>query len=225
MKRIIAVLLVIIMVALTFSACSDNVITDKEGNTHVALKEFGGDYKQDKFGNLIEEVTDNDGKKVTQPFTYPEMIESGKNEIQNAYFKIDVPEGWTYDENLKVFRIQHEGDTSESNKAMCEVQFNSSSTGDIEVIYDNAYASELALQLINSSLVTDIKEYETKLFDKEVKAYSCKYSTGSTAYFYAFTHAYVALSIKFIVSDVCADEINPEEFISENIKLKIFEEE
>ncbi len=224
MKRIIAVLLVIITVMLTFSACGKGKeIVDKEGNTHVALTQKGGEYKQDKFGNLLEEATDYEGNDVTQPFSYPEMIESGKNEIQNAYFKIEVPSDWTYDENLKIFRIQHEGDCIKEDKAMCEISFDSSSTGDLDVIFDNAYANELHLQMIQPDFVKDVKTYTTKLFDKDVKAYSCKYASGSTVYFYAFTHAYVALSIKFILDDVCAQKISPEEFIKENITLKIFE--
>ncbi len=218
MKKFIAILLVILTVGLTFSACGNEVITDKEGNTHIAIKEKG-EYVQDKFGNLIEEVENDKGEKVTQPFSYPEMIESKKNKIENAFFKIDVPSGWTYDENLKIFRIQHKSDKG----VFCEIQFDSHRSGDINVIFDNAYATEVKMQLINEDLVKDIKKYETKMFDKDIKCYSCKYSTGSTVYFYAFNHAYTALSIKFILSDECKDKINPEEFIKEYITLKNFE--
>lgn len=225
MKKIIAVLLAVITVVLTFSACVSNKITDEEGNTHVAITEFGGKLKQDKFGNLIEKAETFEGEKVTQPFTYPEILETGRNKIENAWFKIDVPKDWYYDENLSIFRIQHDGKCIEKDKAMCEIQFDSSSTGDVTVLFNDHYSNEIALQLINASFVTDLKKFDTKLFDKEVKAYSCKYSTGSTIYFYAFKHAYVALSIKFIVDDACAGDFSAEEFIKENISLKVFEEE
>ncbi len=218
MKKIVALLLIVITVLFTFCACGDEYITDKEGNTHVALKEKG-EYVQDKYGNLIEEIENDKGEKVTQPFTYPEMMESKKNQIENAYFKIDVPSGWTYDENLKIFRIQHKSDEN----IFCEIQFDSHRSGDVEVIFDNSYATELKMQMINEDLVKDVEKYETKLFDKDMKCYSCKYTTGSTVYFYAFQHAYTALSIKFILSDECKDEINPEEFIKEYITLKNFE--
>ncbi len=215
MKKFVAILMVILTVALTLTGCGNDFITDKEGHTHVALKKKG-QYIQDEFGNLIEEIENDKGEKVTQPFTYPEMMETKKNQIENAYFKINVPENWTYDEKLKIFRLQHNDDS----KAGCEIQFDSNSSEDLDVIYKNAYAYELNLQLIDPTLVTDIEEYKTTLFGKEMKSYKCKYSTGSTIYFYSFLHAHVAVSIKFILMDCCKDEINPEEFIEEYITLK-----
>lgn len=223
MKRSIAFLLALIMIIFTFTACGDTVIVDKEGNEHIAVTQKGGDPAQDKYGNLIEEVTNADGEKVTQPVSYPEIYVSDENTIQNAYFVIDVPRDWSYDENLNVFRIQHDGKCVEEDDAMCEVSFESSSTGDVEVIFDNAYAKELHLQIIQPDFVTDIKKYETELYGKEVQAYSCKYGSGSTIYYYAFAHAYAAVGIKVIIDNACADDISVEKFISENITLKNFE--
>ncbi len=223
MKRYIAILLALVTVILTFTACGDTVVVDKDGNEHIAVTKRGGDFVQDKYGNIIEEVTNESGETITQPFNFPEIYVKKENKIENAYFVIDVPKDWKYDENLNVFRIQHESKCSEDGKAMCEISFEKSTTGDVSVVYDNAYAREIVLQNRTNGIVGEVEKFETTLFGKEVKAYKCKYSTGSTVYFYAFAHAYAALGIKFIVGDECADEISPEEFINENITLKSFE--
>lgn len=222
MKRYMAVLLALIMIVLTFTACGDTVIVDKDGNEHVALMEKG-EFVQDKYGNLIEEVENENGEKVTQPFDFPTIYVRDENTIENAYFVIDVPSNWTYDENANVFRIQHDSKCKDNGKAMCELSFEESTTGDVTVVYDNAYAREIVLQNRLPDVIGNVEKFETTLFGKEVSAYKCHYSTGSTVYFYAFAHAYAAIGIKFIVSDDCAEKISPEEFITENITLKSFE--
>ncbi len=220
MKRYIAVLLALIMIVMTFTACGDTVIVDKDGNEHIPLMKKG-EFVQDKYGNLLEEVENEKGEKVTQPFSFPVIYVKNKNTIENTYFVIDVPSGWTYEENINIFRIQHKGNDEESN--FCELSFESSSTGDVTVVYDNAYAREIVLQNRMPDVVGKVEKYETSLFGKEVSAYKCHYSTGSTVYFYAFAHAYASIGIKFIISDKCAEKISPEEFITEYITLKSFE--
>ncbi|MBQ8782853.1 MAG: hypothetical protein IJZ57_03675 [Clostridia bacterium] len=222
MKRTVAILLALIMIVLTFTACGDTIIVDKEGNEHIAVMKKGH-FVQDKYGNLIEEVTNAEGEKVTQPFSFPEVYQKDKNTIENAYFVIDVPSDWTYEENLSSFRIQHDSKCAEEGKAMCELSFESSSTGDVEVIFDNAYAIELHLQMLQPDFVTDVKKYETELFGKKAQAYSCKYASGSKIYYYAFAHAYAAVGIKLIIGDECADKISAEKFITEHVTLKNFE--
>ena len=220
MKRYIAVFLALIMIVMTFTACGDTVIVDKDGNEHTPLMKKG-EFVQDKLGNLLEEVENEEGKKVTQPFSFPEIYVRDKNTIENAYFVVNVPSGWTYDENLNVFRIQHKKNSEDD--VFCEISFEKSSTGDVTVVYDNAYAREIVLQNRAPDLVGKVEKYETTLFGKEVSAYKCHYSTGSTVYFYAFAHASAAIGLKFIITDDCAEKISPEEFITENFTLKSFE--
>ena len=222
MKRYMAVLLALIMIVLTFSACGDTVIVDKDGNEHTPLMKKG-EFVQDKYGNLLEEVENENGEKVTQPFDFPVIYVKNKNTIENAFFVVNVPSNWKYEENLNVFRIQHDSKCSEEGKAMCELSFEESTTGDVSVVFGNAYAREIMLQNRMPDLVGKVEKFETSLFGKEVSAYKCHYSTGSTVYFYAFAHAYSAIGIKFIISDECADKISPEEFITENLNLKSFE--
>lgn len=220
MKRYIAVLLALIMIVMTFSACGNTVVMDKDGNEHTPLMKKG-EFVQDKYGNLLEEVENEEGKKVTQPFAFPTIYVKDKNTIENEFFVIDVPTGWKYDENADVFRIQHE--EKEEKDIFCEISFEKSTTGDVTVVYDNAYAREIMIQNRMPDVVGKVEKYETTLFGKEVSAYKCHYSTGSTVYFYAFAHAYSAVGIKFIVCDKCADSISPEKFITENITIKNFE--
>ncbi len=222
MKRYVAILLALIMIVLTFTACGKTVIVDKHGIEHEALVEKG-EFVQDKYGNLIEEIENEEGKKVTQPFAFPEIYVKDKNHIENQHFSIKVPSDWTYDENLNIFRIQHKGKCDKSGKGVCEVSFNSLSSGNVKILFNNTYATELHLQGIQPDFVSDVKKFDAKIFGKEAMAYSCKYSSGSTIYYYAFEHAYTALGLKLIISDECADKITAEKFIEENITLKNFE--
>ncbi len=222
MKRNLAFLLAFMMIIFTFTACGSNTIVDKEGNEHNVVVEKG-EYVQDKLGNLIEEVTNAEGEKVTQPVSFPDVIQNSKKEIENAFFKVKIPSGWKYDETVKVFRIQHEDKCKETESGVCELSFDSSSTGDVDILYKYAFAKEQAVNLYQPEFVTGFEEFETKLFDKDVKAYKCKYDSGVSIYYYAFEHAYSALSIRLIVNDACLDKLSPEEFISKNVTLKSFE--
>lgn len=219
MKRYIAIFLVLAVVILTFTACEKTVIVDENGVEHIPVMK-NGEFVQDKYGNLLEKVENEEGKKENQPFAFPEVYIKDKNTIENRFFIIDVPSDWKYDENLKICRIQHDSKCAEEGKAMCELSFEESSTGDVDTIFKNAYAIELKLQLMQPEFVTDVKTFETKIFGKDAMAYSCRYSSGSTIYYYAFEQAGAAVGVKLIVGDECADKISAEEFLAENLTLK-----
>lgn len=221
MKRIIACLAVVILLISLFSGCGKTEIIDKEGNTHAAIKEKGGELAQDKYGNLLEEIEDENGKKVTQPFTYPDFIKNSKDEVQNAYFKIKLPNDWTFDESASKFKLQHQGECAKKGEAKCEITIDSAGHGDVEVYYANRLGTEKIIEESISDLITEIKEFETKLFGIQAKAFSCKYSTGSTIYYFTFQYAYAAIGINAIVMDTCQQSgFNIEEFIAQQFTLK-----
>ena len=118
MKKAIALIAAAVMILTLFSACGDKIITDKEGNTHKIVTQKGGEPAQDEYGNLIEEVTNDNNEKVTQPVSYPEVTQTGKNEIQDAYFILEIPKDWYFDSEINKFRIQHD-DESKKRAELC----------------------------------------------------------------------------------------------------------
>lgn len=221
MKRIIAFVLAAILLLFTFTACGKKVVTDEEGNTHVLVTRRGGEPAQDENGNLIEKVTNEDGEKVTQAVTFPRVTQNNKNEVENAYFKVKIPDDWTYDENINTFRIQHNGECKNSDGGVCEISAESAGHGDVDVLYNNRLGTENVLKEYQPDFVGEIKQYETKLFDLDVKAFSSKHTSGSTYYFFAFSYANAAVGITANVNDKClANGFDIEKFITENFTLK-----
>lgn len=221
MKKAIALIAAAVMILTLFSACGDKIITDKEGNTHKLVTQKGGEPAQDEYGNLIEEITNDKSEKVTQAISYPDVTQTGKNEIQDAYFIVDIPNDWYFDLEINKFRIQHDDESKKTSGAMCEISTEYSKTGDADKLYKDRLNNEKSLQVYQPDFVENIEEFETKLFGMDVKAYKSKYSSGSTVYFYVFAYAHAAVGIKAIIMDDCGnDGLDPEKFISEHFTLK-----
>ena len=221
MKKAIALIIASMMILTLFSACGDKIITDKEGNTHKLVTQKGGEPAQDEYGNLIEEVTNDKNEKVTQAVSYPVVTQTGKNEIQDAYFIVEIPNDWYFDSEINKFRIQHDDESKKKSGAMCEISTEYSKNGDADLLYKNRLNNEKSLQVYQPDFVENIEEFETKLFGIDVKAYKSKYSSGSTVYFYTFAYAHSAVGIKAIIMDDCGnDGLDPEKFISEHFTLK-----
>lgn len=221
MKRIIAFVLAAALLLFTLTSCGKKVITDEEGNTHVLVTKRGGEPAQDENGNLIEKVTNADGEKVTQAVTYPRVTQNSKDEVENAYFKVKIPDDWTYDDSINTFRIQHDGKCKGTEGGVCEISAESAGHGDVDVLYNNRLGTETMLKEYQSDFVGEIKQYETKLFNLDVKAFSSKHSSGATYYFFVFSYANAAVGITALVNDEClANGFDIENFINENFTLK-----
>lgn len=221
MKRIIAFVLAAALLLFTLTSCGKKVITDEEGNTHVLVTKRGGEPAQDENGNLIEKVTNADGEKVTQAVTYPRVTQNSKDEVENAYFKVKIPDDWTYDDSINTFRIQHDGKCKGTEGGVCEISAESAGHGDVDVLYNNRLGTETMLKEYQSDFVGEIKQYETKLFNLDVKAFNSKHSSGATYYFFVFSYANAAVGITALVNDEClANGFDIENFINENFTLK-----
>lgn len=221
MKRIIAFALATILLLFTMTSCGKKVITDEEGNTHVLVTKRGGEPAQDENGNLIEKITNSDGEKATQPVTYPRVTQHKSDEIENAYFKVKIPKDWTYNSEINTFRIQHNGECKGTDGGVCEISVESAGHGDVNVLFNNRLGTETVLKEYQPDFVGEIKQYETKLFGLDVKAFSSRHNVGTTTYFFVFSYANAAVGISAAVNDKCAENgLDIENFISENFTLK-----
>ncbi len=220
MKKAVSLLIIFVIFITAFTACKkDSMITDYEGNEHELIMKKG-EYVQDKFGNLIEKYKDEDGKKVTNPISFPAVIHRKNNQIENAYFKLTIPDGWKFDDSIRTFRIQHDGECTKSG-AVCEVYTEINKTGDVEDDYATKLARDKGIAFLGSDMVSDIKETEEKLFGIECKAFSSRYNENSTHYCFIFGYANVSIAIQMMINDECKDEdFDPVSFIEKYFTLK-----
>lgn len=220
MKKAVSVLIIFVIMLSVFTACKKkNVITDYEGHEHTLVMKKG-DYVQDEYGNLVEKITDADGKKITNAVSFPNVIKRSDDQIENAYFKLTVPEGWKFDDSIRAFRIQHDGDCTKSG-AVCEVYTEANSSGDVEDDYDTKIARDRGVAFLGSDIVSDVTEFEETLFGIECKAFSSRYNNNCTHYCFVFGYAHASIAIQVMINDECKDDdFDPKDFIEKYFTLK-----
>ncbi len=220
MKRAIALAAALLLMLSVFAACKKkNIIVDYEGNEHTLVMKDGAP-AQDKNGNLIEKITDAQGKTVTQPVSYPNVIKNSRREIENAFFKLKIPSGWKFDDSIRAFRIQHDGACTTSGE-VCEITTATNKTGDVEDYYDTLRAREKAIELIGGDQVSDLKEFEAKLFGQDCKALSARHNDRVTLYTYVFPYGGTAVSVTMMINDECkTEDFDPEAFLEDIMTLK-----
>ena len=135
-KRVICLFLVFIIALFAFAACEKKsrygvLIVDKQGMEHVLATDENGVTIQDKYGNLVEVMTDSKSKKpilaptqsvtdengevvsvigkdeyATNPITFPNMIQS-KEKVENKYYSVTIPDGWVQEGEGRII-LRHE---------------------------------------------------------------------------------------------------------------------
>ena len=220
MKRTIALICAVILIALTFTSCKKNIYVDGNGNTHKLVMKKG-EAVQDEYGNFVEKYRDDNGKKVTGPVEYPVVTAAGKDGIQNAFVRLNIPEDWEYNETVKALRIHHKGCPDE---AACEMTVECQDSKTVDEKFGQRLAAQdmIVIYSGDENVVTDVKDYTTKLFGKEVKAFKARQYDQATMYYYIFAfNKSVTVEITFLISDKCFDgKFDPEQFIKENLSLK-----
>lgn len=219
MKKPVAIIAAFVLILTAFTACKKyETIVDYEGNEHTLVLNKG-DYVQDENGNLIEKYRDEDGKEQTNPITFPNVI--NKNDyIENAFFKLKIPDGWKFDDTIRAFRIQHDGECTKSG-AVCEIYTEINPSGDVEDDYATKIARDRGVAILGSDAVSDIKEFKAALFGKECKAFSSRYNENCTHYCYVFGYSYASIAIQMLINDECMEDgFDPEDFLEEYFTLK-----
>ncbi len=218
MKRTIAVVCAAALIAVSFTGCKKNIIIDEHGDEHKMVMK-NGDPVQDEYGNIIEKITNKDGKKAEGSVTFPVVMKSDKKTIQNAAIKMNIPDKWKFDENIKAFRLQHADCTGD---AVCEINVEIQDHMTVEEEYRRKLAAQQAVFYVSGdeSFNPKIEESTTKLFGKETKVFKSVYE-DSVYYYYIFDHSRYTVGFSFILNNECFDEnFKPEDFIKENVTLK-----
>lgn len=124
-KKSCMALLCFFCILASFTACAKRspygkVIVDSKGMEHIIMTDANGVTVCDKFGELVEVVTDSGNKKPiaaptengtlaegqsgeyqTQSITFPDVVENG-DVLEEQYYSVRVPDGW---ENVGKGRI------------------------------------------------------------------------------------------------------------------------
>lgn len=143
MKKIIATALVLAITVLCFTACGSKVIdgtkmlTDSAGETYAVVTEENGELERDQAGNLVVKVTNENGKKVTEPNgedrteirQINHAIFIGNRIELNDYYLI-IPKGWSDNGSFQSLQIKKENSSDSikidqiTDKSVVEVEKN-----------------------------------------------------------------------------------------------------
>lgn len=219
MKKIIALLCAGVFMMTAFTGCK-KTFYDEYGNPHkVQMKH--GEPVQDEYGRLIEKYKDEDGKTVEYPFEFLDVLKTGKNTIENAFIKLDIPKEWNFDEEKGIFRIHHSDCSDE--EAPCELTVEINREKSVEDFFiDNSIAEKkLIAVLTGEEKVTGYEEFTTKLFGKEIKGFRSNHFGKYDFYCYFMDCSGSSMRFVFVINNECFDgKFDPEKFMSENITLK-----
>ncbi len=142
-KKIVAVSLVILMVALLLASCGNKylmgeingverpLVTDAEGNTELDDEGKIAVYVTDAKGNI---QYDADGNPEKRYYDLPEKLIKG-NTLETSAYKFTAPDGWTLKEN--------------------------------GIFYKNGTDDNISIQLMKDTTLTDGKTYEAFLAEKQ----------------------------------------------------------
>ncbi|MBQ3149965.1 MAG: hypothetical protein IJB86_01825 [Clostridia bacterium] len=130
-KRIFCIFLVFTVALFSFVACEKRskygvLIVDEQGMEHVLATDENGVTIQDRYGNLVEVMTDSKSKKpidaptqtvtdesgevisvvheneyATNSITFPTLMQNG-NVAENKNYAVTIPEGWVQEGSTRV---------------------------------------------------------------------------------------------------------------------------
>lgn len=223
MKKSIAIISVlVILLSITFTACSKkNVVVDENGQEHVLLTDRKGNFVQNEYGGVYEVVTDEDGETQTKNFIFPDRVTNKKGDkIENTFIKLDVPSKWiNFSANDKL-SIQHKGECLDMNKAQCQVDVRFDVMAANETLYEN-YRGPVRWLVEARTEFDDLKEYETEICGLSAKAISYRtLNEGGTFYYYLVERGLAAFEIEAYACDDCFTEDEIKELIAKAYTLK-----
>lgn len=223
MKKSIAVVSALILcVSVVLTACGkDRIYYDEYGSTHCAITEKNGEKKTNEYGYLYEEVTDAEGKARTQIFEFPSVCTNKRGTfVENAVMSIEIPKGWKIGGSSRKLSLTHSGACTEMGVSHCEINVSYSNMQTVDSFYAE-YIAPVKYLVRGTYEAEDLKEYETTLFGKNVKA--CSYrliKSDITCYCYFFNNGIPAIELEAYSYDKCYSEDELKALLEESITLK-----
>ena len=221
-KTLIILSASVALLGIGLTACGkSDVITDKDGKTHVIVTQKGGDVAQDPWGNLYEKVTDQDGKTVTQVYDFP-VIKTNrfKSKVENGVLTVDVPGGWEVSDST-VMRLRHKkGNCVKADEAPCQIEFTYRSDRTRDEVYE-LYTKYISKLRSVSEDISAEKSFEVKICGIGAKAFSYHMDNAdSTVYYFCVAKGETVVEITADIYDECYDEKSITELINSCVTLK-----
>ncbi|MCQ2485898.1 MAG: hypothetical protein MJ168_11280 [Clostridia bacterium] len=221
-KSLFTVSALMLAFAVTFTACGkkDIVFKDNNGNTHVAVTDKKGNYIQNEYGYLMEEVTDEDGKTVTKPVAFPEVMTNKANtSAENAILKIKLPHGWRNSGLTSKMTIWHSGECTKSGSPKCEITFSYDLQSDTETLYKK-YLKEIQY-IINSGAGEKLNVYEKEVLGHKAKTVFYKLPDADVScYCFFIQNGAFAIRIEAYTTEKCYTEDQLIEMLNSSCTLK-----
>ncbi len=221
-KGIIAVSALVLALSVTFTACGNPVVlVDESGNKHNIVTDKNKDFIQDKYGNLYEEVENNEGQKVTQLYNFPEIYTNKRNtQIENAIVKVKVPRGWETSGFESFMRICHKGECRDLHQTDCQIEFSYDIKNELDAIYNKQVSSIKKLESLGGD-ITDVQELTVTLLGKEAKVLSYRAANSEAiSLYYCFEYGEPVVEINATIFDSCFTREEIEEVINSCATLK-----
>ncbi len=220
MKRTISVISFILIISVLFASCGkNNIVTDANGNSYTMVMKHG-EPVQDEYGNLVVKYKDETGKIVKSFIEYPDVTNAGKDGIQNAFISMKIPEGWKYDESVKAFRLQHDGECTKDGN-FCEINVLTYNDDTLDNIYENKIAREKALNIMDSgNYDTEVKKFESNILGLKAKAFTCSRMEKTDVYCCVFSYKGMNFVINIALNKCCSKDFDYEGFINKYFSLK-----
>ncbi len=224
-KSLIVISALIAASAILFTSCDagKSVIKDVKGNKHELVEDENGDVYQDYYGNVFEYKTDKEGNKISEVYSYPEVVTNkSRSVIENCWVKVDVPKGWEGADSTTTLRMNMiKGECVDVNQSGCQVDFETFYDMSAEEKYDKYKKNVDNLYSISAD-IRDVTEFETEICGKAAKAISYRINpSNTTVYYYVMSSDYFTFTIKATVYDKCyTDSQAVVDFLASCITMK-----
>lgn len=184
-----------------------NVIHDQDGQTHVVMTNFYGEFIQDEYGQLFERATNSAGESITKSYIFPErVVNKSGTKIENAFIKLKIPRGWEDLSTNDKIGMTHKGACTDATKACCQTSVRYDIMADPDALY-NKYKGTARFLVESFNEFDDFKEYETEIFGLKARAmsYSAKNENG-VFYYYLVEQGLALFEIELYAHNDCYTE-------------------
>lgn len=184
-----------------------NVIHDQDGQTHVVMTNFYGEFIQDEYGQLFERATNSAGESITKSYIFPErVVNKSGTKIENAFIKLKIPRGWEDLSTNDKIGMTHNGACKDATKACCQTSVRYDIMADPDALY-NKYKGTARFLVESFNEFDDFKEYETEIFGLKARAmsYSAKNENG-VFYYYLVEQGLALFEIELYAHNDCYTE-------------------
>ena len=223
MKKSIMILSAsVALLGIGLTACGkSDIVTDKDGKTHVIVTQKGGEVAQDPWGNLYEKVTDRNGETVTQVYDFPAIKTNRfKTKVENGVLTVKVPGGWEISD-ANVMRLRHKnGKCVKADEPPCQIELTYRSDRTRDEVYE-IYMNYISKLRSVSENISAEKSFNVKICGIDAKAFSYHMDdTDSTVYYFCVAKGETVVEITADIYDECYDEKSITELINSCVTLK-----